>query len=62
MRKEGEEWEVKVEEEEKEGKVEEEEKDKCVICRCHQYVICKLRKCKKPEVEPSERIKPSLKY
>jgi len=47
LRKEGEEWEVKVEEEEKEGKVEEEEKDKCVICRCHHYVICKLRKCKK---------------
>ena len=45
-----EEWEVKVDEEKKvagEEKVKE-EKDKCVICRCHQHVICKLRKCKKP--------------
>ena len=60
LRKEGEEWEVKVEEDKKvegdekveeeekvEGKVEGEEKDKCVICRCHQHVICKLRKCQK---------------
>ena len=50
LRKEGEEWEVKVDEEKKvagEEKVKE-EKDKCVICRCHQHVICKLRKCKKP--------------
>ena len=42
LRKEGEEWEVKVDEEKK---VEGEEK--CVICRCHQHVICKLRKCQK---------------
>ena len=44
LRKDGEEWEVKVDEKEGE-KVKEEEK--CVICRCHQHVICKLRKCQK---------------
>ena len=47
LRKEGEEWEVKVEGEKKVDGEEKEEKDKCVICRCHQHVICKLRNCKK---------------
>ena len=56
LRKEGEEWEVKVDEKKKvdgEEKVKKEEKEKvkeeakCVICRCHQHVICKLRKCQK---------------
>ena len=36
LRKDGEEWEVKVEEE---------AEDKCVFCKCQQHVICKLRKC-----------------
>ena len=35
LRKDREEWEVKVNEEE----------DKCVFCKCQQHVICKLRKC-----------------
>ena len=35
LRKDREEWEVKVNEEE----------DKCVFCTCQQHVICKLRKC-----------------
>ena len=47
LRKEGEEWEVNVDEVKKEDGEEKEEKDKCVICRCHQHVICKLRNCKK---------------
>ena len=35
LRKDREEWQVKVNEEE----------DKCVFCTCQQHVICKLRKC-----------------
>ena len=46
LRKEGEEWEVKIKEEEEEEKVE----DKCVICSCHHHVICKLRKCKSVDI------------
>ena len=44
LRKEGEEWEVKIKEEKE--KVE----DKCVICSCHHHVICKLRKCESVDI------------
>ena len=36
LRKDREEWEVKVNEE---------AEDKCVFCKCQQHVICKLTKC-----------------
>ena len=42
LRKEGEEWEVKIKEEK--------EEDKCVICSCHHHVICKLRKCESVDI------------
>ena len=47
LRKDMEEWEVKVKEEEnKEDKdMDKDKEDKCVFCKCHQHVTCKLRKC-----------------